>query len=325
MRVNTSRAWVPVELVRTGERIECRWMDFTAIEIAEPFFRQTIEKAARLQCNLPTTPITDLILAGAQLPTPPPACVIFHVSRCGSTLLMNALRAGGNCVALSEPKILTDLFHFCDKLISPVGELRDVIAESIVRIYASYQGGVTPIVIKLASWNLVSIHLLRQLWPKTPFVIMIRDPREVIVSNLKPGGWLAYRPYRQCAARFLQVPVGELEEMDDVGFCARFVRRLNAAVLEFRDANTIVIDYSNFDCTIMPTVIDFIDFKPTSQDWKAMQAVFATYSKDPDKTMPFHDDRLSKLQKAAHLIGKASEELAMAQYRAMGPPTRAQI
>jgi hypothetical protein len=311
---NTFGGWLPAQFVIESGEISFLWMDFSGIDISEPFFRQTLARMADLGNKTQTTSMQDLILIGSRMPAIRPSCLIFHVSRCGSTLLANALRAGCNCVALSEPKIITDLFHFCNELPAPAQRLRDSILQSVVNLYTNYQGIQRNVIIKLASWNLLSLHGFRKLWPDTPCILLIRHPGEVIISNLKPGGWLNFRSNPRCASRLLELDEMQVARMSDMEFCARVIERLNEAALECIDAKMMILDYNMIDVGLMATIAEFIGFDKAKLDWNAVKSMFQVYSKDQNGIRAFEDDRAVKRSQAAQLITGSSAELATNSY-----------
>jgi len=102
---NVPEGWLPVEI---SERYAIvRWMRLGAEPLVEPFFSHVVERL-RIR-NPPAVEFeTDLFaLSGVQAHLPPvaPRAIIFHMSRCGSTLMLNALRAAGaRVVAPGEPQ-----------------------------------------------------------------------------------------------------------------------------------------------------------------------------------------------------------------------------
>jgi hypothetical protein len=314
---NTLRGWVPVEFVIESGEMSFHWMDFSGVDISEPFFRQTVAKMVDRGNQQKTSSIHDLISIGSRTPAIRPSCLIFHVSRCGSTLLANALRAGCNCITLSEPKIITDLFHFCNELPAPAQFLRDSILQSIVNLYSNYQKKQRNIIIKLASWNLLSFGIFRKIWPDVPCILLIRHPGEVIVSNLKPGGWLNFRSNPQCASRLLELDEMQVEQISDMEFCARVIKRLNETALEFIDARLMIIDYNMIDAGLMPAIAEFIGFNSAELDWNAVKSTFQVYAKDQNGTRAFEDDRAAKRSQAAQLIAGSSADLATGFYNVL--------
>ncbi len=228
--------------------------------------------------------------------------------------MANALRAGCNCITLSEPKIITDLFHFCKELPAPAQFLRGSILQSIVNLYANYQKTQRTIIIKLASWNLLSFDLFRKIWPDVPCILLIRHPGEVIVSNLKPGGWLNFRSNPQCASRLLELDEPQVEQISDMEFCARVIKRLNETALKFINAGLMIIDYNMINADLMTAIAGLIGLDSAELDWNAFQSKFHVYAKDLNGTRAFEDDRVAKRSHAAQLVRGSSADLAIGYY-----------
>jgi hypothetical protein len=314
---NTLHGWVPVQFAIESGEIFFRWMELSATDISEPFFRQTVEKLIKLGNKTRTTKVQELIMMGGSTPAIRPSCLIFHVSRCGSTLLTNALRASTNCIVLSEPKVITDLFHFCYDLPAAARGLRDSILQSIVNLYATLEGKQRSLVIKLASWNVLNLRMFRKLWPETPYILLIRSPVEVIISNLKPGGWLAFRCDPKCSAGLLELGEMQVAQMSDIEFCARVIKRLNEAAQEGMDSKGMILDYSMLDFNLMPAIAEFIGFDKMPLNRDAVMSTFRMYSKDQNGIRVFEDDRPEKRRKAGELITAADADLAKESYNSL--------
>jgi hypothetical protein len=78
-----------------------RWLECGSTHFAEPFFGDTIRRVMRLNpaAGEQITDLQALLDAAGQYDTVRPSGVIFHVSRCGSTVLTNALKTGARVVA----------------------------------------------------------------------------------------------------------------------------------------------------------------------------------------------------------------------------------
>jgi hypothetical protein len=128
-----------------------------------------------------------------------PAGVIFHVARCGSTLIAQLLKQHGAAVVYAEPLPVNEL------LLPPHRAARgDIVAalRSLGDAFARHAG--RPYVLKLSSWNTLFCDLVADAFPHTPWALSLRDPLEVGVSlERRPPGWLrnatgpieAFRPF----------------------------------------------------------------------------------------------------------------------------------
>src|SRR5215212_4151666 len=103
------KGWFPVDAVVVEGRPGLLWMEMSGIELSEPFFQQTVERARRNNRRALFTEFDVLLQLEKQLESIPPTAFIFHSSRCGSTLVGNACRAISGAIVLSEANAIDKL------------------------------------------------------------------------------------------------------------------------------------------------------------------------------------------------------------------------
>jgi len=94
--------WLPVDIDCRADVV--RWMRVAENEFSEPFFNDTV---AVLRARTPAVPevetsVSTLKEVATGWPSVRPAGVIYHMSRCGSTLVANALKLSHNSLVLPE-------------------------------------------------------------------------------------------------------------------------------------------------------------------------------------------------------------------------------
>src|SRR5438270_314368 len=111
LAVAALRAWTPVRVgVKTGE------IDWALVDapFADHFFETTAERAMQHPFNLAfgrRTPLAALDALHAKAPGVAPAGFVFHMSRCGSTLIAQMLARLSATTVLSEPQPLDALLR----------------------------------------------------------------------------------------------------------------------------------------------------------------------------------------------------------------------
>jgi hypothetical protein len=164
--------------------------------LSEPFFHQTVQ---RLRAKLQDTDIEqsnfEFVLTFAdRVESTQPYGFIFHVSRCGSTLIANAFRTYQSIALISEAQPITTLFRPYDAGLwpYPLGATprcpRPVNDQSI-RTAPNWQRGTSGREVhELEHPFLVAGPLALA---DCPCLVVIRDPLEVMLSNLSsPSGWM---------------------------------------------------------------------------------------------------------------------------------------
>jgi hypothetical protein len=290
-------------------------MEFGGMPLSQPFFNDTVLK---LRSALPpakelTTNIEAILATGGKLPTVIPEGLIFHISRCGSTLLANALRAREGTIVVSEAQPITNLFDPRAASILPYpsdqwARIRAELLGSLATIFAHYRTGWKErVIIKFASWNILSWPVVRSIWPDVPCVILIRDPVEVIVSNLtKPSGWVKLKDYPLDADG---PPVSQMEEAE---YCARIIGKLCEAGVRLCDDNCRILDYEHLNVATIRDAAAFLGVR--LPDDHRLERILRVDAKDPRQRRPFHDDREKKQQTATESMRRAALQWASEPY-----------
>lgn len=151
----------------------------TPEELRDPFMQQTV--------NRMRAPDTLVQVAreniGKADPRTAPAGIVFHVGRCGSTLISQSLKQHGDVVVYSEPLSFNELLSLAAPRAEIVAALR-----SLGEAFALHAG--KRYVLKLSSWSTLFCDIVAEAFPATPWAFSIRDPIEVGEAILRtPPPW----------------------------------------------------------------------------------------------------------------------------------------
>jgi hypothetical protein len=275
--------WLPIALHGETSCSRVDWMDFGSASPSEPFFDQTLVRLRSLEppAGEKETSQQDLLGALRRLGPLSPAGLIFHISRCGSTLIANALRTTENVVVISEAQPLNSVLSSLDSL----GAMANELLESLATVYGhDASGGVQRLIFKFTSWNIVSISVIRAVWPSVPCIIVIRDPIEVIVSNLAtPSGWMRTKAIPSQASTF-DWAASDVD-MAPEEYCARVLGLFCKAAHEALDGNCRVVNYEDLNISTLQELGKFVGLPPL--DTKAVEQILDLYSKDPTRRYHF--------------------------------------
>ena len=182
--------WVPYQLSRSEEEEwMLHWMDLEDRLMREPFFDETISicRCRRREKNrLLSVSSPDFLLEAAEeIPHADLSAFVFHVSRCGSTLLSQAFGEDDGNIIIAEAPLL-------DQILT-TSELTELERKQWFMATAKVLGqqrnsSATAQIIKLDSWHLHFYQTLRSWYPDTPFFFLIRRPDEVLASHGKQPG-----------------------------------------------------------------------------------------------------------------------------------------
>jgi len=179
--------WLPARSVLTGFEPAFDWLWFGPGKLSAPFFEDEVRRAEALPLNwlLRTRmPLGSLIAGAESADLPPLRGLIFHMSRCGSTLLAQMLGTIGGTVVTSEPEPLDAVLRWI-ALARPPAEAASVAIRAMTaalgrRLAVSADAHV----IKLEVWHTLFLPELRAALPDTAWAYLHRDPVEVLVSQM---------------------------------------------------------------------------------------------------------------------------------------------
>lgn len=185
------RGWLPSQLREPAP--DCLWQFVGETSFHEPFFEETLGRCRSLPENSFAPPrvtkLDDLPEIARGLETVEPSAFVFHVSRCGSTLVSQLLGIDDRIISLSEVPIFDQLLRarFRPALAAAIDLAAHLTAA--IRLHAQRRTGTEEsLVIKLDSWHVAFHAELRALYPRTPFILLYRHPAEVVRSQRKRPG-----------------------------------------------------------------------------------------------------------------------------------------
>lgn len=161
---------------------------------SEPFFDDTISRlrsAPKNQRRFKSLAAVELLPAWAAAIriNRSPTAIIFHVSRCGSTLLSQLLALRAAHMVLSELPFLDAMLRLPYINTTVSTERAASLAHAALQLYVhSSVEQPTHIFLKSDSWHLHFYEALRKLYPAVPFILLYRDPWEVLQSQQRRRG-----------------------------------------------------------------------------------------------------------------------------------------
>jgi hypothetical protein len=313
------RGWVPVE-IEFGENLPVvKWRDLGKIDFGEPMFLQTLRRLRESDGSEEiSTGIEELLKIQAVLDCIEPTGFIFHVSRCGSTLISNALRTLEDAIVMCEPQpviVATWLFFGQSREDRGYDHFRSVILKAVVRALGQRKLGTERrYFIKFSNLEVIFLDHIKRLWPTVPWLFVIRDPIEVIVSNLRKGGtWTRFRLEPEVAASVLGCSVGEVSAFSPEEYCARIIGRTCRFATEHSGDNSMFVDYSQLTPESIVGVARFFGVEPSTAQLTKIEEAATLYSKDPSRG-GFVPDVKAKQDEASPLVRRAAEQWAMQDY-----------
>jgi hypothetical protein len=186
--MNDFGEWCPIRIFRDDNgRPMADWIRMGERRFSEPFFEDTVQQLLYHPFHCAFRRVTPLADLAELRPGVAPAGFIFHMSRCGSTLLARMLSAVTKNIVLSECSPLDAVLRqgkaSCEErvwwlrwTINALGQPR--------------AGDERNLFVKFDCWNIAQLPLVRRAFPDVPWVFVYRDPLEVFLSHLHiPARW----------------------------------------------------------------------------------------------------------------------------------------
>lgn len=314
--------WLPIGFEFSPAMVCVRWMDFGTKELSEPFLRWTIRYLDKMRppARKRVTDLRTLARAAQRFESVTPVGVILHVSRCGSSLVANVIRARGNVVVLSEACPVSMFFkpavfsasQFCLEEWVPT---RAMFLDYVTRLYANPSDQETRrLVVKCDVVDLLHLPMIRSVWPDTPLLVIIRDPLEVLVSNIEePPPWTKIRNCPRLASPMLRMGQPDLNGIEIEEYWARSLANLFQSAYDNIDDKCRVIDYSDLTERAICDIGEWFGVPISSSDSKVRHAM-RTYSKDVHSRKPFEPDSVEKRLRATSAMKNAVENWARHPY-----------
>jgi hypothetical protein len=184
--------WVPIRIDWQDSRPLVDWGYLGSRRFVEPFFLQTIHPCVRHPADVlfrHQTPLESLGEITATIASARPAGFIFHMSRCGSTLISQMLAALPQNVVLSEAGSIDDVLRANFRNPRITDDQRVQWLQWLVAALASRRNPAEKdLFIKFDCWHVMFLPLIQRAFPGVPWVFLYRDPLEVMASAQKQLG-----------------------------------------------------------------------------------------------------------------------------------------
>ena len=262
----------------------------TGERFSEPFFDETVSRLAKgtHARSVVRTPLSMLYELDKE-PSLEPCGIVFHIGRCGSTLLARQLGLVAGVISVREPQIINMLLGANSELIDSSTQIQ--ILRFLVRALGRIRfGDERYFVLKLSSWNILKAALFRLAFPTVPMIWIQRRPVEVMASMIKEApSWLVQNHPSQ-TAQFFGIDPETVKGTDGFEFAARLLASMLTAA---EDTNALVIDYEDLPGAIPDIVAPFFGIPVNAVERAEMQEQSRYYAKS-NNALPFTDDSKQK-------------------------------
>lgn len=307
--------WLPIDFHFRRGRPGVEWCHFSDTRLKEPFFVDSIHRHMAHPFNRLFRRYTSLeTLAALQEECPglKPSGLIFHLSRCGSTLISQMLGSLPDTVMLSEPEPLNSVLSARWK----VSGVSDEESVQWLRLTTSAMGqprhGEKHLFIKLDSWHMLEWRLIEQAFPGVPWIFLYREPLEIMVSHARhPGSQMIAGVVEPSWFGWHWSQVIGLSREE---YGARVLTRICEAALDAIRHSEYgrLVNYTELPNVVWDELPSFFDFPLDATAKEHLLEAGGRNAKVPD--VPFAADSTTKRQEATPELRGAVEEHVRALY-----------
>ena len=291
--------WIPMSLFEMGGNWQIEWVHSLFAPLSDPFFDDTVRRVARhpanllLRCSTPA----EAVLEFAQQQQPD--VLIFHISRCGSTLVARMLDALEETRVLAEPPVFDAALQLY---------LRGVFDQSLVKGVAGAlarapDGNARRCALKLDSWHCLVLDRVADLFPDAHKVLLFRDPIEVLVSHRDLPGMQVLKgavPYDTFGL------FGALEIAADE-FASWAISAIMRAALAAADRpDLLMVDFAQLPQDFIDRILPHCEIIADPAELTRIAQVAGHYSKRPEITFE-SDSQMRQEQAGAELRTLAAQ------------------
>lgn len=275
--------WLPIRLYWQGVQAMVDWCFMDERRFAEPFFEQTIGACLRNPFEVIFRHQTPIELLGElyhERPGIAPSGFIFHMSRCGSTLLAQSFASLPQAVVLSEPGPVEHVLRANRRNPAVSDEQRvEWLRWMIGALGQPRAGGERHLFVKFDSWHTLDLPLIARAFPNVPWIFVYRNPVEVMVSHQRqPGAQMV----PGMILPMLEVLGPEAMQEPLAGYCARVLHHICAAALRYRTLGAArLINYAQLPDAIAAEIAPFFGVGLDAEARAAVQRVAAVHAKQP--------------------------------------------
>lgn len=307
------RGWRPIRAWCDKQDWRLDWCWFGEQRLTRPFFHDDVAQALGLPFNLAfrrETGLAELLDWQRTSPGLAPSLLVFHASRCGSTLLAQMLAGLDSHLVLSEPGPLDSLLRSHYRHDWEEGRQEQAVAAMLSALAQNAGPPAEHLVVKLDAWNLFELPLLRRCFPDTPWLYLYRDPLEIAASHLRmPGMQMIPGQLQPSPLNLDDEPLAPREE-----YIARRLGRLLALAVEAcREHGGLAVAYEELPQVLGGRLREHLRLTPEQVE-QAM-AVSRLNAKRPGE--PFVADSQDKRESASALLRDAVGRWADAPYQAL--------
>lgn len=287
--------WPPAGWLPIGQTGDCAaddmaWAWFGDEQVNAPFFDDAIRTARYRPINRFVRIITsfDCLIEGHNAVDPVPLSgLIFHMSRCGSTLVANMLGAIATHLVYSEPQPLDVAIADASRPGVSTERAVALVKATVAALGRRRATGASRLFIKCDAWHIRALPLLRMAFPQVPWLYLFREPEAVLASHLA-------QPGRHMVPGIVVPPLVDAQGLSREIYMVKALQAVGeAAVDHWSLGGGMAMDYDDLVDDGFRKIAVHFGFEPSVEDRAALDCKRRANAKYPDQQ--FSGDAVGRL------------------------------
>lgn len=328
--IQQERGFIPVKIEQQENSHRIVWLNVGDYQFTESKFRYSIEHLAEKQQQQARF-TTDLqMMASNEFleDTIYPTGFIFHMSRCGSTVLAKALARVPAHIVIDEGTPLNDgLWHYLTNgwqtPAAPNHENLTLFRNIVLALGRKRTPDHQRYFVKFRSWNTIFIDFIRRAFPDVPCLFIYRDPAEVLVSAFMRPVWVLDFKGMAAGGFLTATTAATTAAMTPLEFLTICFTRYLATGLTIESEQFQYLNYEQIKADNLPAILQLaFNYTVTPTVLEQMRVQFSYYSKDDSNTRPFLPDKEEKQRAITPEIKQAVAGTLHTHYQALNHSIR---
>lgn len=278
----------------------------------EPFQDETISRYRQTvllnQLITPKTSLASLDMQAQVVQSITPAGFIFHLSRCGSTLISGCLSELDTSCVFSESPVLTEIL--LDQTLGEATQQQHL--QELIDLQASVFPARPDVVIKWNAWDIFRWNLIRTIYPQVPAIFLVRHPVEILASHQRLAGrHMSGDPTLSC----VHLVFNKNQDVPESVLAFR-IGVLNGLMNEMQlfgvDDSVYRVDYRQLDLDKLAEICAYFHIPLASNEISRIQTRLGFHSKLP--MLRFNEDAAEKQKLFSSIDVKEIEQALLPLY-----------
>lgn len=308
---------IPIEISKRGNDFYVVSLTTSPTYFCDPFFIDSLAKilpAVKGQVKLPgenellsrpvhfdendqrivITSVEEFIHQNTNVSLDKKLGFIFHMSRCGSTLVSQMLATNSRFFVISEPTIINAILD--PALNIPDNLRKSLLVAAMKSLVTCMPSGSELMFIKFRSWNTLFLETILTSFPSVPWIFVHRQGTEVLQSVFqKPPGWLrSRRRYSSHFSKILAIPESYIEQMDQEEYVARLLAVFCDFAYKHKSPHSVFLEYPDIKNSFVRLIEKLWNIRLSKDEIENIQRTTKIYSKDTGKNIEFKSDGETK-------------------------------